>query len=171
MSAALIAANLLAWPVIQVSIAGIATCLDRHRFAEDRRLFRVRAWELRVFDRILRVRLWKRMLPDGAEWLKAGFPKKSLRSRDHRYLREYAIESRRGEAAHWAMLGFLPLFFLWDPPWADVVMTVYALASNVPCIVAQRYNRGRIEGLLNRLSHGPDSLGVEKVGVRVVVDR
>jgi glycosyl-4,4'-diaponeurosporenoate acyltransferase len=35
----------------------------------------------------------------------------------------------------------LPLFFLWNPPWACLVMTTYALAANLPCILAQRYNR------------------------------
>ena len=39
------------------------------------------------------------------------------------------------------MLGCLPIFFIWNPPWARWVMTVYALAANLPCILVQRYNR------------------------------
>ena len=39
-------------------------------------------------------------------------------------------------------------FFLWNPCWADLVMVAYALAANLPCILAQRYNRSRFQRLL-----------------------
>ena len=39
------------------------------------------------------------------------------------------------------MLACLPLFFLWNPPWACAVMAFYAIAANMPCIAVQRYNR------------------------------
>lgn len=42
-------------------------------------------------------------------------------------------------------LAFVPLFFLWNPWWADLVIVAYAIAANVPCIVAQRYNRVRFQ--------------------------
>ena len=59
----------------------------------------------------------------------------------HAYLAQFLLETRRAEWAHWCMLGCLPIFFLWNPPWACLVMTAYALAANLPCILAQRYNR------------------------------
>lgn len=149
MRVGLLAGNLIAWPLIQISIAWGATRVDGRRFGRDGRIFRVQRWELSLYERYFHVRLWKGMLPDGAEWLHAGFPKRSLRCHSRRYLCEYATETRRGEAAHWAMLAFLPLFFVWDPPWACAVMTAYALATNLPCIIAQRYNRGRIAGMFD----------------------
>ena len=49
-------------------------------------------------------------------------------------------------------LGCAPVFFLWNPWWADLVMVAYALAANLPCILAQRYNRLRFQRLLARRS-------------------
>ncbi len=57
------------------------------------------------------------------------------------YLEQFLRETRRAEVAHWLMLLCVPLFFLWNPPWARLVMVAYALAANLPCILAQRYNR------------------------------
>ena len=34
--------------------------------------------------------------------------------------------------------------------WADLIMVVYAVSANLPCILAQRYNRARIQRLLAR---------------------
>ena len=66
-------------------------------------------------------------------------------ARDSSYLAQFLLETRRAELAHWCMLCCLPLFFLWNPPWACLVMTAYALAANLPCILAQRYNRIAID--------------------------
>ena len=49
-------------------------------------------------------------------------------------------------------LGCAPLFFLWNPWWADLIMLTYALMANLPCIFAQRYNRLRFQRLLARRS-------------------
>jgi glycosyl-4,4'-diaponeurosporenoate acyltransferase len=43
-----------------------------------------------------------------------------------------------------------PLFFLWNPPSIWWVMAAYALAANGPCLIAQRYNRIRLQGALKR---------------------
>jgi glycosyl-4,4'-diaponeurosporenoate acyltransferase len=43
------------------------------------------------------------------------------------------------------------VFFLpWNPWWADLVIVTYAIAANLPCILVQRYNRGRLSKLLAR---------------------
>ena len=68
-------------------------------------------------------------------------PPKKLPGRNPAYVAQFLIETRRAEIAHWFMLGCLPIFFIWNPPWARWVMAVYALAANLPCICAQRYNR------------------------------
>jgi len=39
------------------------------------------------------------------------------------------------------MLGCLPIFSIWNPLWAGWVMVIYAIAANLPCILAQCYNR------------------------------
>jgi glycosyl-4,4'-diaponeurosporenoate acyltransferase len=43
-----------------------------------------------------------------------------------------------------------PVFFLWNPWWSDLIIVAYALTANLPCILAQRYNRARFQRLLTR---------------------
>ncbi len=146
MSALIWAANLLGWPLIHLAIGFIALRLPSHLFARDSWLTAPRRWERdgRLYRDRLAIRKWKSVLPDGAPWL-GGFAKKKVEARDLSYLAQFLIETRRAELAHWCMLCCLPLFFLWNPPWACLVMTAYALAANLPCILAQRYNRLALE--------------------------
>ena len=142
MTALVWAANLLGWPVIHISIASAALRLPPELFARDSWLTVPRRWEHdgRLYRDWFAIRKWKSLLPDGAPWL-GGFAKKKLRGRDRAYLAQFLLETRRAEVAHWCMLACLPVFFVWNPPWACWMMTVYAIAANLPCILAQRYNR------------------------------
>jgi glycosyl-4,4'-diaponeurosporenoate acyltransferase len=70
-----------------------------------------------------------------------GHSAKKLREPNPANIAQFFIEARRAEIAHWFMLGCLPIFLIWNPPWARCVLAVYALAANLPCILAQRYNR------------------------------
>ena len=144
-------ADILGWPVIHLSIAASVLRLPLTKFAGDGFLYTVWGWEDqgRFYRKWLAVKRWKSLLPDGAPWL-GGFAKKKLSGRDPQYLLHFMLETRRAECAHWCMLGCLPLFFLWNPLWACLVMTVYAVAANVPCIIAQRYNRAVLSHLLLR---------------------
>jgi glycosyl-4,4'-diaponeurosporenoate acyltransferase len=136
------AANLLGWPLIHLAVAFVALRLPPHFFARDGWLTAPRRWEIggRLYRDWMAIRKWKSLLPDGAPWL-GGFAKKKVNGRGLSYLAQFLLETRRAEWAHWCMLGCLPVFFLWNPPWACTVMTGYALAANLPCIVVQRYNR------------------------------
>ncbi|KAA6456645.1 glycosyl-4,4'-diaponeurosporenoate acyltransferase [Acidobacteria bacterium AB60] len=142
MTALVWTANLLGWPAIQLGISFAALRLPTRIFAGDSWLTTLRGWERdgTFYRNRLAIRSWKSRLPDGASWL-GGFGKKKLRQRDRSYLERFLVETRRAEWAHWCMISCLPLFFLWNPPWARLVMTLYALASNLPCILTQRYNR------------------------------
>jgi glycosyl-4,4'-diaponeurosporenoate acyltransferase len=93
-----------------------------------------------VYRDWLAIRKWKSLLPDGAPWF-GGFAKKKLLEHNSTALAQFLIETRRAEIAHWCMLGCLPVFWVWNPPWARCVMTAYAIAANLPCILVQRYNR------------------------------
>lgn len=136
------AANLLGWPLIHLSVASVALRLPARYFAQDNWITAPRRWERegRFYRDWLRIRAWKSSLPDGATWF-GGFTKKTIRSRDACYLEQFLVETRRAELAHCCMLLCAPLFFLWNPLWACGVMLTYALAANLPCILAQRYNR------------------------------
>ena len=135
------AANVFGWPILQIAIGFIALRVPSHILAGDTWLTAPRPWEQdgRVYRDWLAIRKWKYLLPDAAPWM--GHAAKKLRERNPAYTAQFLIETRRAEIAHWFMLGCLPIFFIWNPPWARWVMTAYALAANLPCIFAQRYNR------------------------------
>lgn len=143
-----IALNLIGWPVIHLGVAWAFTRLPERLFKSEWPLMRPRAWEKDFYTRFARIRAWKQLLPDGAPWLK-GFAKRTLRSKETQYLQTFVQETRRGEAAHWLMMFAGSLFFLWNPPWADVVMAGYAVAASLPCILTQRYNRVRLVRVLD----------------------
>ncbi|HET6952094.1 MAG TPA: hypothetical protein VFI47_17060 [Acidimicrobiales bacterium] len=65
-------------------------------------------------------------------------------------LESFAAETRRAELVHWAIPLVVPVFALWNPPWLAGVMAAYALVANLPCLIVQRYNRGRLERILAR---------------------
>jgi glycosyl-4,4'-diaponeurosporenoate acyltransferase len=51
----------------------------------------------------------------------------------------------------WLAIGCAPLFFLRNPWWGDLIIVGYAVAANLPCILAQRYNRARFQRFLGRM--------------------
>ena len=141
--------NIIGWPIIHILFAKIAISLPASYFANDNFILRRRSWEKdgELYKKWFRIRRWKSFLPDGAPWL-GGFTKKHFESRESTYIQTFLLETRRAEMAHWCMLFCLPIFFIWNPPWARWVMTIYAVAANFPCILAQRYNRlviGRLQ--------------------------
>jgi glycosyl-4,4'-diaponeurosporenoate acyltransferase len=145
---ATIALDIMAWLVIQFAISKWVTVLHASWFNPNGWVYRPRRWERGgKFYESLGVKRWKDRLPDAAPWFKGGFAKATLASRSRNYLDRFAVETCRGELAHWLALMMGPLFFLWNRPWVGWLMVAYAVAGNIPCIVVQRYNRCR----LNRL--------------------
>lgn len=140
-----IALDILAWLVIQIVISKWVTSLPSTRFNRNGWIYRPRQWERAgITYEALGVKRWKDRLPDAAPWFKGGFAKAKLASRSREYLDKFAIETCRGELAHWLAMSTAPLFFLWNRPWVGWLMVAYALAGNIPCIIIQRYNRARL---------------------------
>ena len=120
-------------------------------YAKDSWLFRCRAWEQngKIYQTVFRVRWWKQKLPDGGA-LCGGYRKRHLQNRSTANLELFLIESRRAELTH--VLAILPFgFFGLFAEWTVIpIMLTYALVMNMPCIIAQRYNRPRIMAILNQ---------------------
>jgi glycosyl-4,4'-diaponeurosporenoate acyltransferase len=137
--------NIIGWPIIQLGLARLFLVIDAARFDPQSAWFRPRRWEQdgRFYQALFRVRSWKSWLPDAAPWF-GGFAKARLSEADVQYLRRFAQETCRGELAHLCMLACAPVFIIWNPLWADAVMIAYAAAANLPCVMVQRYNRGRV---------------------------
>ena len=148
------AANLIGWPLIQVSVSALILRLPQTHFSRDSWLTRERHCERggKLYRKLFAIQRWRRLLPDGAPWL-GGISKKRLAGRDASYLRTLVLETRRAEYAHWGMLLCTPGFFLWNPPWACAVMTVYGVLANLPCILAQRANRIQLSRITQRVVH------------------
>jgi glycosyl-4,4'-diaponeurosporenoate acyltransferase len=143
--------NVAAWLVIQLGLAWSLTRLPARRFHPRSRLARLGRWERsgRCYEQWLGVKRWKDWLPDGAGWLGGGFAKAGLRERTPEFLEIFLRETWRGEIVHWLSLLAVPVFAIWNPPWAVGVNAFYALLANLPCIVVQRHNRGRFLRVLD----------------------
>jgi glycosyl-4,4'-diaponeurosporenoate acyltransferase len=142
----IIVLNVAGWPIIQFGLAWGFTRLPAAWFKAPASW----SWERggHFYERVLGVRRWKHRLPDAARWFAGGFPKSKLAGRDATYLRQFIRETWRGELCHWFALAWAPVFFLWNPWWADLIMVGYGLSANLPCIIAQRYNRARFQRLI-----------------------
>jgi glycosyl-4,4'-diaponeurosporenoate acyltransferase len=145
-----IALNLAGWPVIQFALAWGFTRMPVAWLNPPAS----RSWEQggRFYERVFEIKRWKHRLPDAARWFSGGFAKGELVSTSPEHLDRFIRETWRGELCHWFAVGCAPVFFLWNPRWADLVMISYALGANLPCIIAQRYNRLRLRRLLSRRS-------------------
>jgi len=148
----LVIVNVAAWLFIHMAAAWLGTQLPVELFRPGQWCYRERSWELggRLYEVVFAVRRWKGLLPDGAALFKKGFRKKRFNARDSAYMSRFVKETCRGEAVHWAVLAGSPVFLLWNPWWAGVIMVAYALAANLPCIITQRYNRLRLTRLIDR---------------------
>ena len=139
-----IALNAIGLPLLQITCAWGFTRMPATWFRPPR----PSKGSTAIYEKFLAIKSWKDLLPDGATWFKGGFPKASLQRRDRLHLERFLRETWRGELCHWVALLLIPLFFLWNPWWGDLVIAIYALAANLPCILVQRYNRIRLERTL-----------------------
>ncbi len=146
------------WLALQIGAALIALSMPDNRLQPDALFFRARRWEDegRIYDKLLDVRRWKGWLPDGgAAWKKKGYRKKKLTDLSQENLERFVLESARAELTHLFAIVPFWVFGFFAPPNVLWIMFLYALVVNLPCIIAQRYNRPRVRALLRRLY--PDS--------------
>ncbi len=143
--------DFLIWFIIHLGVVAVIIRVPINRFHPDDWLFRRRRWEQEgdLYQNFFKIKKWKRHLPDGARFLgRMGFQKKKLNGKSKTYFETFLAETCRAEATHWIFILFAPFFFLWNPLWVGFFMIFYALAENLPFIIAQRYNRFRFGRLL-----------------------
>ena len=145
--------DVFTWFVIHMGISYIMTQLRVEFFDSMGWLFRKRRWENngKIYETLFQVKSWKGLLPDAASWFKGGFPKRKLVSVNADFLKRFIVETCRGEITHWIIFLYSPLFFLWNHAWVGFLMIGVGAMFNLPCLIAQRYNRIRIEILLKKL--------------------
>ena len=141
------------WGFIQASATLICMKLPDRFFRPEAPFYRAHAFERNgeIYNRIFKVHRWKRFLPDGgAVWKKNGFRKRNLKDMTAENLKRFQIESARGEMTHWLAISLFWVFGFIAAAYVLWMMLAYALAVNLPCIIAQRYNRPRVNRLLKR---------------------
>jgi glycosyl-4,4'-diaponeurosporenoate acyltransferase len=138
--------DIAVWFVIHMSVPYLMTRRPLASFNTTHWLYRQRSWEKngRIYEKFLRIKSWKKKLPDGAAVFKNGFQKKRLKETSHKYLRDFVNETCRAELTHWIVFLFGFIFFIWNIWWVGIVMIIYATVVNIPCIITQRYNRIRL---------------------------
>jgi len=149
-----IAIDVVVWFAIHMGVSYWITSRPLSSFSPDAWLCKMRDWEKngRTYERVFIVRTWKRRLPDGATLFREGFTKKQLRENNYAYYNDFGTETCRAEVTHWIVFFFGFIFFLWNLWWVGLIMVGYAAVANLPCIIAQRYNRIRFQRVARRLS-------------------
>lgn len=105
----------------------------------------------------LGVKRWKDYLPEGSSIRQNVYNKRHLQNTQAQTIKKFILETKRAEQMHWFTMLPAPLFFIWNPPWAGWLIILYALLSNVPFIIIQRYNRPRLQRIY-KLSLRKESL-------------
>ena len=147
-----VGADAAAWACVQVGSGYLAHRLPDRVLDHDGWLLRERRWERggRFYVETARIRRWKALLPEAGDVFAGGLSKRALPGRAEADLTALLRETRRAELAHWLMVAPTPLFVIANPAVLAPCMAVYALAVNLPCIAAQRYNRIRLRRTLAR---------------------
>jgi len=146
---AMVVLDVAVWGAWSAGVGFVAHRRPANAFARDSWLYRLRAFEHggRLYER-WGIRRWKDRLPEAGALFTGGFSKRSVRTRDRDVLERFVVETRRAEWTHWTIMLITPVFLIWNWWWVELLMVVYALAANLPCLLVQRYNRARLTRLL-----------------------
>lgn len=138
--------DFIIWLLVHVFVSLSTWKLRQDSFNPDSWLYQERRWENcgDFYKTFFKVKKWKEFLPDGAAVSKGGFRKKNLGNHDPAYIRKFIIETCRAELTHWIIFIFSIIFFIWNEWWIGLIMVVYAIIVNLPCVITQRYNRIRL---------------------------
>ena len=141
------------WVAIQIGSGYATHLLPLRLFLADGPLTRTRGWERggRTYERVLRVRRWKDLLPEAGGMFAGGFAKRSLDTRSAGRVDRFIAETRRAEITHWVPVVLSLTFFAWNPPNVAVWMPIVGFLGNAPFIVVQRYLRPRLRALRGRI--------------------
>ena len=148
-----IAVDIAAWGVFHTATGYAAHRLGEERLSREGWLLRPRRFETGGgwYRRRLRVHRWKDKVPEAGALFSGGMSKRQLPGRDVESLQLFVRETRRAELAHWWAMGCGPVFVLWNPPLAAGLLAAYGVLVNLPFILIQRYNRFRLEALIERM--------------------
>ncbi len=149
---ALILSFFIVWPLLQLVITLICNMIDLNKFNPNIFFLKSHNWEKggAIYKTVFKIHRWKHLLPDGAKTHKTGFQKKNIKNFKKEYLNEFIYQTGRAEIAHWIQIMPFFVFGFWSPNFVIWIMLLYAILVNMPCIIAQRYNRPRLIKIYER---------------------
>lgn len=147
-----VAASSLTWFLVSVVVGKWASRWPAERLARTGPVTTLRPWERQgvTWQRHLRVARWKDLVPEAGGLFAGGVPKRRIRSRSTTDLHRFRRETIRAERVHWLILASTPVHLVWCRPTVAAGMAVFGVAFTAPFIIIQRYNRGRLDGLIAR---------------------
>lgn len=143
-------ASSLAWLGISIVVGWWASRWSASQLVNTGPFTTLRHWEGggAWWQRHLRVRCWKDIVPEAGGVMPGGRSMRHLEARTAEGLARFRGETVRAERVHWLIWSSLPLHLIWCRPSVFVGMVVFGFAFNAPFIVIQRYNRGRLDRLV-----------------------
>jgi glycosyl-4,4'-diaponeurosporenoate acyltransferase len=155
-----VALDVVAWGVVHAATGYAAHRLGDDRLSREGWLLRPRRFEARGrwYRRRLRIDRWKDRVPEAGDLFRGGVSKRHLPGYDDAALQLFGRETRRAELGHWWAMWCGPVFLVWNPPRAAVLLVSYGVVANLPFIAIQRYNRSRIRAITTRRRRTADVL-------------
>ena len=146
-----VAVSSAVWALSSVLVGWTATRWSLERLDRRGPVTRLRDWEQdgAWWNRHLHVRRWRDAIPEAGS-LFGGYSKRHLPSRRSQDLERFRLETVRAERVHWLLLASSLLHPIWCRPTVALGMFAFGVVANVPFIVVQRTNRGRLQRLLRR---------------------
>ncbi|WP_143146295.1 hypothetical protein [Ferrithrix thermotolerans] len=160
------ALTVLYWVVISASVGYVGAKLPLVSLARRYGSYRIFSFERggTFYERYLKVRRWKRYLPEAGDIFEGGVSKRSLALGVTDAKLRFYLETKRAEFVHrYLILLELVPTFVWFGFFHEVVVA-YAVLANVPCLVAQRYNRARLERIYKAIETEALSYAERNIG-------
>ena len=147
-----VALSSLVWFVTSLIVGRVATGWDLERVRRTGPVTRLRGWERNGawWVRHLRVLRWKDRVPEAGAFYAGGYAKRTVGSRATPDLERFRAETIRAERVHWLLLASTPIHLVWCRPTVALGMAAFGVAANVPFVIIQRTNRGRLDRVLDR---------------------
>ena len=114
--------------------------------------FRTFTWEEKLW-KALKIRKWQAKVPDMSKLLPKLMPAKALTQKTAQNLPLMIEETCVAELTH-GLLCFAGLYLLkiWPGTGGAILAVIYILLGNLPFLLIQRYNRPRLQRLLEKQS-------------------
>lgn len=143
--------NAVLWGIFHLLISAFMLNFNIHKRYQFNWLFNTYHFEQsgEIWNKIFKIKSLKGKLPESTVLMPGSFDSSKMNDTRPETLKNYISETNRAELTHWLSILPAPSFFLWNPRKYWLLHLMYAVLSNTPFILTQRYNRPRLRRLYN----------------------